>query len=143
MVVAANITEENGIKKIDSAGQFVGFIAAMLIAHTNLEIDAENPIEDYDLICEAGLLEPIVAQFQKDYTECEVLLKMVVADTLEDNNLSAVVARFLDGILDNVDNIADAFKGIIEDVDINNLLGGNFQAEDLAKLKGFLDKYNK
>lgn len=142
MIIEKNITEENGIKKINSAGQFVSFIVAMLVAHTNLEINTENPIEDYDLICEAGLLESIVAEFQKDYAECEAILKMTVADTLVDNNLNAVVARFLDGVLDKLDGVSEGLKNTIENIDINNLLGGKFDTEDLAKLKGFLDRYN-
>lgn len=141
MIIKANMTEENGIKKINSAGQFVSFITAMLVAHTNLEIDAENPIEDYDLLCEAGLLEQIVAEFQKDYSECEAILKMTAADELADNNLSAVVARFLDGILGLLDGFSGALGNIVGNVDINSLLGGKFNENDLNKLKGFLDRY--
>ena len=65
MVVEQNSTVDNGIVKIDSVGQFIGFVVAMLVAHTNLEINIEDPIADYDLLSEAGLLEPIIAQFQK------------------------------------------------------------------------------
>ena len=142
MIIAANLTEENGIKKINSAGQFVSFIVAMLTAHTSLQIDAENPIEDYDLLCEAGLLEPIVAEFQKDYAECEAILKMTAADELADNNLNAVVARFLDGILNKLDGFGDGLKKFVDGIDIGNLLGGKFDMKDLDRLKGFLDKYN-
>ena len=142
MIIKTNMTEENGIKKINSAGQFVSFITAMLVIHTNLEIDAENPIEDYDLICEAGLLEPIVAEFQKDYSECEVILKMTAADELADNNLSSVVAKFLGGISDMIGGFGNKLGGIVENIDIGSLLGGKFDTNDLAKLKGFLDKYN-
>lgn len=141
MIIAANMTEENGIKKINSAGQFVSFITAMLMAHTNLEIDAENPVEDYDLLCEAGLLELIIAEFQKDYAECEAILKMAVADELADNNLNAVVARFLDGILGLLDGFSGTLGNIVGNVDINSLLGGKFNENDLDKLKGFLDRY--
>ena len=142
MIIAANITEENGIKKINSVGQFISFVMSMLATHTNLQIDAEHVIEDYDLLCEAGLLEVIIAEFQKDYSESEVILKMMVADELSDNNLSAVIARFLSGILDNLGGLGEGFKDIIGNFDINSLLGGKFEGSDLDKLKGFLDKYN-
>ena len=142
MIIAANITKENGIKKINSVGQFISFVTAMLVAHTNLEINTENPIEDYNLICEAGLLEPIIACFEKDYTECEVILKMMVADELADNDLSVVVAKFLSGIEDIFDGLGDKLGDVIGKIDVNSLLGGKFDMNDLAKLKGFLDKYN-
>jgi hypothetical protein len=142
MIIAANLTEENGIKKIDSVGQFISFVTAMLVAHTSLQINTDNPIEDYNLICEAGLLEPIIAEFQKDYAESEVILKMMVADELADNNLSIVVARFLDGVLDVIGGFSDSLSDVVNKVDVDNLLGDKFDVDDLVKLKGFLDKYN-
>lgn len=142
MVVKQNMTEENGVKKIDSVGQFIGFIMAMLVAHTNLDINTEDPVADYDALSEAGLLEPIIAQFHKSYSECEAILKLTAADALADNNLNAVVARFLDGILDKLDGVGDGLKNMIEGIDLNSILGKDFTEENLSQLKGFLDRYN-
>lgn len=139
LVVSTNTTEEYNIKKIDSAGQFVGFVVSMLVAHTDLEIDQVNPIESYDDLSEAGLLEPIIACFQKDYSECEALLKMAVADMLTDNELNVVVAKFLDGILDKLDGVCNVFKGALDGFDLQSVLG-DFNKEDLNKLSSFLDK---
>ena len=139
LVVLANTTEEYNIKKIDSVGQFVGFVTSMLIAHTDLEIDQTNPIKSYDELSEAGLLEPIIACFQKDYSECEALLKMTVADVLADNELSAVVAKFLDNVLNKLDGVGDAFKGALDGFDLQSVLG-DFNQEDLNRLSSFLDK---
>ena len=139
LVVSANVTEEYNIKKIDSAGQFVGFVTSMLITHTDLEIDRVDPIKSYDALSEAGLLEPIIACFQKDYSECEVLLKMIVADTLSDNELNVIVAKFLDGILSKLDGVCEVLKNTVDGFDIKDLLG-DIKKEDLAKLSGFLDR---
>jgi hypothetical protein len=142
MIVEQNSTVENGIVKIDSVGQFIGFIMAMIAAHTNLEINTQNPISDYDALSEAGLLELIISQFEKSYSECEVILKLVAADALADNNLNAVVARFLDGILDKLDGVGNGFKNMLEGIDLKSMLGENFTEDNLSQLKGFLDKYN-
>lgn len=141
MVINQNMNEEHGITRVESTGQFIGFIMAMITSHTNLEVNLDNPIESYDLLSEAGLLELIIAQFQKDYSECEAILKMVAADALADNNLNAVVARFLDGILDKLDGVGDGLKNMIEGIDLKNILGMDFTNEDLSQLKGFLNKY--
>ena len=141
MIVEQNSTVKNGIVKIDSVGQFISFIIAMLVAHTNLEIDQTDPVADYNALSESGLLEPIIEQFQKSYSECEVILKMVVADALADNNLNVIVASFLDGILDKIDSIGDVFSGILDGVDLNGIFGKDLTEKDLSKLKGFLDKY--
>ena len=53
MVVSQNTTDEYGVKKIDSTSEFVGFIIAMLVAHTNLGF-GQNVTEDYDALSESG-----------------------------------------------------------------------------------------
>lgn len=139
LVVSENTTEEYNIKKIDSVGQFIGFVTSMLIAHTDLEIDQDNPIKSYDALSEAGLLEPIIACFQKDYSECEALLKMTAVDMLADNELSVVVAKFLDGVLSRLDGVGDALKGKLDSFDLQSVIG-DFNKEDLNKLSSFLNK---
>ena len=115
---------------------------AVLSAHTNIEF-SEDPVADYDLLAESGLLPQIIAEFQESYSECDILLKMARASELEDNNLNTIVAKFLDNILKHLDDVSETLKDKIEGFDLSNLLGANFNNEDLTKLKGFLDKYNK
>lgn len=141
-VVSQNIEWVDGIKKIDSINEYVGFIVAVLSAHTALEF-SQDPVADYDLLAESGLLPQIIAEFQESYSECEVLLKMARASELEDNNVNAIIARFTDGILQRLDDVGEVLKDKIGNIDIKDILGGVFKQEDLAKLKGFLDKYNK
>lgn len=141
-VVAQNIEWVDGIKKIDSINEYVGFIVAVLSAHTNITW-SEDPVADYDMLAESGLLPQIIAEFQESYAECEVLLKMARTYELEDNNINAIAARFINSILEKIDGVGEVLKDKFGNVDIKDVLGGNFKQEDLAKLKGFLDKYNK
>lgn len=141
-VVSQNVEWVDGIKKIDSINEYVGFIVAVLSAHTNLEFD-EDPVVDYDLLAESGLLPQIIAEFQESYSECDVLLKMARASELEDNNINAIIARFTDSILQKLDGVGEVLKDKLGNIDIKDILGGKFNEKDLAKLKGFLDKYNK
>jgi len=140
-IIATNIIKENGIKKVDSAGQFLGFVVAMFVAHTDL--DFSEPIKSYDLLCEAELIEPIIALFNKDYLESEVILKMMVSDVLADNSLSVVVAKFLDGVLDKLDDFGDTIKGVIEKIDLDKLMGLGLNENEMAKVKSLLNKYVK
>lgn len=141
-VVSQNIEWVDGIKKIDSINEYVGFIVAVLLAHTNLEF-GDDAVADYDLLAESGLLAQIIAEFQESYSECEILLNMARTSELEDNNLNAIVARFTNGILNKLDGVGEVFKNTLGNIDIKDILGDQFKEEDLAKLKGFLDKYNK
>lgn len=141
-VISQNIEWVDGIKKIDSINEYVGFVVAMIGAHTNLEF-SEDPVADYDLLAESGLLSKIIAEFQESYNECEVLIKMVRTSELEDNNLEAIVGRFLNSILERLDGVGESLKSVLGNLNIQDILGDSFKDEDLTKLKGFLDKYNK
>lgn len=141
IVVDNVIREEDGVKKVDSIAQFLSFITSMLMAHTNLDI--VNAEEDYDALSKCGLLEPIVSLFERDYTQCEALLKAAIADELADNNLNVIVGKFLNGILAKLDGFVEMAKGFTENVDLSKLLGANIKEEDIAEILGFVDKYNK
>lgn len=140
-VVAQNIEWVDGVKKIDSINEYVGFIVAVLSAHTNLSF-SDDPVIDYDLLAESGLLPQIIAEFQESYSECDILLKMARASELEDNNINAIAARFVESILQRIDNIGEVLKDKLGDFDLKEILGADFKQEDLAKLTGFLNTIN-
>lgn len=142
MIVDKAVREEDGVKKVNSVEQFLSFIVSMLMAHTNLTF-SENPEEDYDALNKNGLIEPIISTFQKDYSECEVLLKMVIADELADNNLNVIVGKFLNGVLGKLDGVGDMLKGLTENIDLSKLLGTNINEEEKAKFIGFINRLNK
>lgn len=142
MVVSKYTTDEYGVKKIDSTSEFIGFIMAMLAAHTNLSFET-NSIKDYDALSESGMLEYILATFKKDFDECNAVLQMVRNDALADNNLSVVVAKFLDGILEKLDGVGDTIKGVVEKVDLNSIMGLGLDEKEINGLKKLLNKYIK
>lgn len=142
MIINQNTIDEYGIKKIDSVSEFVSFIMVMLAAHTNLNCSA-NPIEDYDALSESGILEYILATFKKDFDECNVVLQMVRNDALADNSLNAVVAKFLDGILEKLDGVGDTIKGVVEQIDLDKFMGLGLNENEINGLKKLLNKYSK
>lgn len=138
MIVAQNIREVDGIKKYDDINSYVSLVVASIVAHTNLEFSAD-PIADYDLLAESGLLPQIVAEFQGSHEEIGILLKMAIAAELEDNNVNVSIGKFLNGILNSLGGISDALKNKIENIDLQDLLR-DIKQEDLAKLTSLLDK---
>lgn len=133
------VTEEDGIKKVDSVSQFLAFIVTMVASHTTLEF-SDTPEEDYDALSSSGVLEHILAMFHKDYEECNALLKAAISDELADNNLNVIIGKFLNGILVRLDGVVDIAKGFSENLDLSKILGANINKEDMAKLVGFLNK---
>ena len=138
MIVEQNIDEKDGIKKYDSINAYIGLVVAAISTHTNLAFGAD-PVADYDLLAESGLLPKLISELQQDYNECEVVLKMAVAMELEDNNINVLIGHFLDKIIKKLDGFEETLKEKFKDFDLNDVLG-DFKQEDLAKLSGFLDK---
>lgn len=138
-IVAHNIKEVDGIKKYDDIGSYVSLVVSSIMAHTNLEF-GDDPIVDYDLLAENGLLTQIIAEFQGSHEEIGILLKMAIASELEDNNVNALVGRFLNKVSGMLDIIVEVAKDKFESFDLNDVLGADFKKEDLAQLMGFLDK---
>jgi hypothetical protein len=139
MIVAQNISEVDGIKKYDSIDGYVSLIVASIAAHTNL-VFSSDPVADYDLLAESGLLMDIISEFEGSHQEIDLLLHMALDMEMEDNEISAIVGRFLNKISEALDDIVDAAKDKFENFDLQNILGADFNKEDLAKLSGFLDK---
>lgn len=142
MIVTQNIKEIDGVKRYDSIDGYVSLIVASIAAHTTLQF-SDDPVADYDLLAESGLLPQIIAEFQGSYDEIDIILKMALAMELEDNNINVLVGRFLNKITGMLDSVSGALKDKFEGFDLNGLLGVDFKKEDLAKLGSFLDKYNK
>ena len=135
IVVEQNIKVVDGIKKYDAIDAYIGFIMASIVAHTNLEC-SNNPIADYDLLAESGLLPQIIAMFQESHNEIDVLLKMCLAAELEDNNVNVLIGHFLDGILNKVEGLSDMLNGAFGNLDLEKM----FSNENVAKIVGFLNK---
>lgn len=134
MIVGQNIKVVDGIKKYDSIDGYVSLIVASIAAHTNLRF-SDDPIADYDILAESGLLGEIVAEFADSHQEVDLLVHMVLDMEMEDNDINALIGRFLDGILGKLDGFGSAIKN----VDLTKILG-NIEQEDFAKLGGILDK---
>ena len=131
MIVEQYTDEVDGIKKHDSISAYVGLISAAIAAHTSLSF-SEDPISDYDLLAESGLLPKIIAEFQESYNEIEVLLKMALAMELEDNNTNVLIGRFLDGVLKKLDGLS----GMLGRINLNEI----FKDENMAQIVGLLNK---
>ena len=139
MLVDSIIVEEDGVKRADGIAQFLAFIVAMVASHTSL-VFGDQPAEDYDALSQCGLLEHVVAMFKKDFDECDVLLKIAIADALADNNLNVIIGKFLNGILGKLDGVVDIVKSVTGNLDLSKLLGIDIKEEDIAKFIGFIDK---
>lgn len=134
MVVEQNIEIIDGIKKYNSIDAYIGLVMASIVAHTNLECSSD-PIADYDLLAESGLLPQVIVQFQESHNEIDILLKMALASELEDNQPAVLIGNFLNAVLKKLDMAAGALKDTIGSIDLDDM----FNEENITKVLGFLN----
>jgi hypothetical protein len=121
---------------VDDIDKYICFTMRVIEAYTNLEL-SEDLEADYDLLCESGLLDIVIATFKKEYDEVNILLQMRCEYILSNNNIEAQVGKFLDGLFDKIDVISDALANKIGDFSMDKL---PINESDLNKLLDFIDK---
>lgn len=146
LVYRTATSEENGVVKVDSLSKYLIFTLLMLTRYTNLEFSVnENgaatmeAIQEYDALCESGLINKVIAEFAEDYARANEILNYVFQDNLAvTNTVEAVVGRVANHIVDTVDDFAYMLSRKVEEMDFNladldigkldnvlNLLGAN------------------
>lgn len=121
---------------IDSIERYILFTISVIGMHTNLEFsygedDEHSSIDDYDALCESGLLVKIIDTFRDDYATCQEILNMATADRLQDNmTIEKKIIRFLDALQEMLSGAVD---NLTENLDLDSL-GLNLDSDKLIQL---------
>lgn len=129
----------DGEVHIDSFERYMLFTIAVIGLHTNLEFsydDEHSAIDDYDALCESGLLVKIIDSFKQDYDACQEILNMMTADALQDSmTIEKKIYQFLD-VIQNV--FQGATDKMIDKIDMSSLGDMQVNQEKLIELYDFL-----
>lgn len=131
------VTIVDGEVHIDSVERYILFTIASIAMHTNLEFvydeDGEyGATDDYDILCESGLLIKIIDTFKDDYAACQEILNMMTTDLMQNNiTLEKKIYQFLDSIQDILSGAVD---NLTEKVDLDFLKDGSIDKEQLSQL---------
>lgn len=130
---------EDGIFKFDDIDKYICFTMKTIAAYTNIELSMDIE-DDYDALCEAKLLNAVVDTFAGEYENVKLLLQMKCDYILGGNNIEAQFGKFLNVIVDKVDDVANVISNKIRDFDVNNL---PIDINDLNKLMEFINSQKK
>lgn len=131
-----DIDGRTGMVTIDSINRQVTFIITVLTAYTNLEFsvneDAEvSSIDEYDMLCENNLLNPIVELFADEYSKCEEMLMTMQNDLIANHNT----------LHNLMGNLAKQLLGIVEP--LGSTLKDKLDSFNLDLSQDNIDKYAK
>jgi hypothetical protein len=136
-VIDACCTKENGLIKVDSVTRYIIFTISIISKYTNLEFSSGeeyDSLDEYDMLCEEGLLNPILALIGDEYATCNNMLNMMMEDVIANNNtVEAVLGHALGNVSDSLDDLISTFARKVEEmeIDLNQI--------DFDKYKGLLD----
>lgn len=129
-IVNECILYEDGVFKFDDIDKYICFTMKVIDAYTDLELSADIE-DDYDMLCEAKLLNVVVDTFKKEYDDVNILLQMKCDYTLSGNTMEAQFGKFLNGVTEKLDVLVNALSRQVDSFDIKNL---PINGEDLQKL---------
>lgn len=130
---------------INSVSKYLFHVMGIINMYTDLDIDYDNLVEDYDLLNVNGLIQEIVTLIgEKEIAECQMLLDMTLGDFMQ-NKLSVYsfvrdqVERFgtLSGI--TLSSIKEGFANAVASLTPEQIaqfvsaFGNNTTNEDIVK----------
>ena len=137
---ACNTKDDNGLVKIDSVSRYILFTIAIISKYTTLEFssgkdDEEfSSLEEYDMLCQANLLDPILEVIGGEYVTCNNILNMMMSDVVANNNtVESVAGHTLGKISESVDGLIGVLAEKVKEMKLD------LSQIDINKYKGLLD----
>ena len=136
-VLDACCTKDGGLVKVDSVTRYILFTIAVISKYTELEFNADedyDSLDEYDMLCESRLLNPILELIGDEYATCNNMLNMMMDDVIANNNtVEAVIGHALDKVSGSLDGLINTFANKVEDMELD------LSQLDIEPLKGILD----
>ena len=136
---ACNTRKNNGLIEVDSVSRYILFTVAIISKYTVLEFssgedDELDSLDEYDMLCQANLLDPILEVIGAEYVTCNNILNMMMSDIVSNNNtVENVIGHSLEKLNITVDGFVNVLSDKIEslNLDLNQI--------DIDKFKGLME----
>lgn len=136
---ACNTRKGNGLIEVDSVSRYILFTVAIISKYTVLEFssgedDELDSLDEYDMLCQANLLDPILEVIGAEYVTCNNILNMMMSDIVSNNNtVENVIGHSLEKLNITVDGFVNVLSDKIEslNLDLNQI--------DIDKFKGLME----
>lgn len=131
-VIAACTDDIDDFIAVDRFNMDIYFDMNMIKTYTNVEVDSDfdEMIEQYDALCEHGMLDKILELFENEYVEMSYILEGQIEELLVQNSMEAQVVR----VVNRINNAIDALGNI----DVKSLFPEGTDMEAISNLIGML-----
>ena len=134
-----NTKDDSGLVKVDSISRYILFTIAVISKYTNLEFSSGeeeiDSLDEYDMLCQNNLLNPILDIIGGEYVTCNNMLNMMMDDIVSNNNtVENVVGTVLGKFSDSLDELVSALANKVESMDLD------LSQIDIDKYSGLIEK---
>lgn len=122
---ASNTRNNNGLVEVDSVTRYIIFTISVITKYTNLEFssgkDAKfDSLDEYDMLCQNGLLNPILDVIGGEYATCNNILNMMMDDVIANNNtVENILGTTSNRLLESVDKIIDVLADKVNELELD------------------------
>ena len=104
-IVESTSYDERHNIKIDSPSRYLLFIYTLLKNYTNLDLDAQNMTQYFDLLNKCGLVDDIVGMIpEKEVNEFNKVLSMAYEDFMTNHY---EIHGFIEDVIDKISNVIE------------------------------------
>ena len=137
-----NTKDDSGLVKVDSISRYILFTIAIISKYTNLEFSSGeeeiDSLDEYDMLCQNNLLNPILDIIGGEYVTCNNMLNMMMDDIVSNNNtVENVVGTVLGKFSDSLDELVSALANKVESMDLD------LSQIDIDKYRGLIEKLTR
>ena len=134
-----NTKDDSGLVKVDSISRYILFTISIISKYTNLEFSSGeeeiDSLDEYDMLCQNNLLNPILDIIGGEYVTCNNMLNMMMDDIVSNNNtVENVVGTVLGKFSDSLDELVSALANKVESMDLD------LSQIDIDKYSGLIEK---
>lgn len=136
-VIEQCILMDDGIIHFDEMQKYIIFTITIIQTYTEIEFDADFnvAIQEYDMLCEAGLLNWVIESFEVEYNTVLNMMNIKTEEILKQNNFEYQIAKFLNHVSEKFDEITPAMINAVNALDFENL---GINQDDIKSLKDFI-----
>lgn len=135
-VIAECTNDIDDFITVDRFKMNIYFNMSILALYTTLETASNfnEMIEEYDILCEKGIFQKIVALIQDEYDVSRMVLEDEVKDFLLQNSIEAQVVK----IANKVDGILDIVVDKLDGIDFKTILPKGMDVGKLSNIFNML-----
>lgn len=140
---ACNTYDDSGLVIVDSVSRYILFTIAIISKYTKLEFssgkDGEtDSLDEYDMLCQENLLNPILEVVGEEYMTCNNILNMMMSDIVANhNNVENVLGHALGKVATSVDGLINVLAEKVENMELD------FSQIDIDKYKGLIELFTQ